>query len=115
MRNLFILVFLISTSIHAQTQSGKARVLVIDKNTDTTELEKKYVVEKPAPSNFVVPDLNERDKFFEGIKFPDNWDDLKKDMFYIELKSKSKSVEDLIKKYPELKESDIKNLKGKMS
>lgn len=113
MKNLFIifLLFSINSQVQAQIQPGKAKVLVIDENIDTTELAKEYVVEKPATSNFVVPDLNERDIFFEGISFPEYWDDLKKDVFYLELKSKS--LDYLIIKYPDLKVSDIKNLKGK--
>lgn len=111
MKKLFILLFVFSINSHAQVQPGRAKVLVIDPNVDTTELEKKYTVEKPAPSNFVVPNLNDRDKFFERVVFPDSWDDLKKDIFFLELRSKS--INDLIKKYPDLKESDIKNLKGK--
>ncbi len=111
MRNLLVLSFLLSGAIHGQTPMGKAKVLVIDQDIDTTQLEKKYDVEKAAPSNLSIPDLESRNKLFEGIIFPENWDDLKKDVFFMELRSKS--INDLIKKYPELKKSDIKKLKGK--
>jgi hypothetical protein len=114
MKNLFILFVLFLSSnlrLQAQVNPGKARVLVIDQNIDTTELTKDYIVEKAAPSKLEVPDLNDRDMFFEGVIFPEYWDDLKKDIFYLELKSKSLS--DLMIKYPDLKASDIKILKGK--
>ncbi|RPJ73233.1 MAG: hypothetical protein EHM20_12575 [Alphaproteobacteria bacterium] len=113
MKNLFIMLLLLSFNLNlqAQPQYGRAKVLVIGEDIDTTELAKEYVVEKPAPSNLVLPNLNERDIFFEGIIFPEYWDDLKKDIFYVELKSKS--LDDLIIKYPDLKVSDIKMLKGK--
>lgn len=113
MRILLLLSFIFTTTIQAQNPSGRAKVLVIDQDIDTTELAKKYDVEKEAPANLKLPNLRARDKVFEGVTFPENWDHLKKDVFFLELKEKS--IEELIKKYPDLKESDIKALKGKVS
>lgn len=113
MKNLLIifLLFSINLTVYAQPKHGKAKVLIVDEDIDPTELAKDYTIEKAEPSNLGLPDLKARDRSFKGIQFPENWDDLKKDIFYLELKSKS--LEDLIKKYPDLKESDIKILKGK--
>jgi len=111
MKNLLLISFFISILAFAESHQGGPKILLTDPEADTTELEKSYTVEKAAPPPFAMPDLNERDRFFEGVIFPESWDELKKDIFFMELKSKT--FEDLVKKYPDLKKSDIHKLKGK--
>lgn len=113
MTYLIVLAFLLTETIYAHEPSGRPTVLVINSNADTNQLEKKFKIERPAALTFEMPDLGIRDIFFENIIFPESWDDLKKDIFFLELRSMP--LNELIKKYPDLKESDIQNLKGKVS
>lgn len=111
MKYLAIFVYLLSFSLLAQVNSKRAKVILIDKDIDSKELEKKYDVERPVEPNRILPTIQERDNLFQGIKLPGEWDELKKDIFFMELKEIS--LEELVNKYPEIKKSDLKNLKDK--
>lgn len=95
---------------YAQNQGVK--VFIVDENIDSSSIEKKYEVTKQVELPNVLPDRQKREKVFRSIDIPKDWDELSKDIFYSDLKSKS--IRDLTKKYPNFKEEDLKNLKGKI-
>lgn len=95
---------------YAQNQGVK--VFITDENIDSSSLEKKYEVTRKAELPNVLPDRQKRENVLSGIDIPKDWDELSKDIFYSDLKSKS--IQDLTKKYPNFKEADLKNLKGKI-
>ena len=107
MKKLIILpMFLISFTAFAQ----KAQLLVIDPDIETRELEN-FNIQKGSTHVSSIPDRDEREEFFQGVSQVQSWDELKKDIFYMELDRKS--VDDLHKKYPELSKKDIKKLKDR--
>lgn len=102
-----IFILLISQTVLAQ---GKPKVLVLDPDMDSKELDSTFEVQRP--SDFTaLPKKEDRDLLFEGNKKIAKFDELKKDILYVDLRTKS--VEEVKKKYPELNEQEIKFLKGK--
>ena len=103
MKFLSLFLLLISVSAFAQ----KANVLIVDPDVDATELEKDFNVQRPAQA-YALPDKEERDLVFRGIKSIAGYDELKKDILFMDLKKKAPA--DLMKKYPELSKQDIKTM-----
>lgn len=109
MKNLTILFFLFSLTANAQNQG--VQVFVVDKYIDSSTLEKKYqVTRKPQWFNN-LPKRAVREEFFQDVNLPASWDELSKDIFYMDLQSKK--LNELIVKYPEFKDDELKRLKGK--
>jgi hypothetical protein len=103
MKLCLFLLFLISFSAIAQ----KANVLIVDPDVDSKSLENGYNVQKPSQA-YSLPDKEARDEVLKNIKSVQNYDELKKDILYMDLKSKSPA--ELMKKYPELSKQDIKKM-----
>ena len=102
---LFIMLF--SSSI----SWAQVKVQIVDPDVDSSTLEKDYEVSrKSSPANS-LPSKEVRDEIFVNIKSVKKWDELKKDIFFMDLKSKSLS--ELSAKYPEFTQSDLKSLKAK--
>lgn len=99
--------FLITSLAYAQ----KAQVLLIDEDIDGKELEQNFNVHKGSTHVSSIPPKAIRDEVLKGVKPAEKWDELQKDIFYMELKSKS--VKELKKKYPELSEKELQFLKDK--
>jgi hypothetical protein len=106
--SLLIFILILSTKIHSEENPGRPKIIFINKDIDGKEFAKKYDIEKPMEPLNVIPDLQERDDFFSGMKFPESWDDLNKDMFYIDVHQRPLSF--LIEKYPEIKKDEIVRL-----
>jgi hypothetical protein len=102
-----IFIFLVSFNSFGQVQ-----IQVIDPQLDTQELEKKHFIVTREEDEFSsLPDKNKRDELFKELGEIKNWDELQKDIFYMDLKSKS--IDKLIKKYPQLSSKKLQSLKDK--
>ena len=102
---LFIMLFS-STISWAQV-----KVQIVDPDVDSSTLEKDFEVSRKSTQANSLPSKETRDEIFIGIKSVKKWDELKKDIFYMDLKSKSLS--ELAIKYPEIADRDLKILKAK--
>ena len=105
MKNLFLFC-LISFPSFAQVQ-----IQVVDPELDASSLEEKYNVQYKEKVHNSLPDKDQRDELLEGVKAPLKWDELKKDIFYMDLKSKA--IPELLKKYPDVNAQEMKHLKAK--
>ena len=95
-----------TTSVLAQ----KAKVILLDDHIKSEKLEDNFDIETPQ-KNEILPDMHMRDSLLGKASPFNQWDELKKDIFYMDLKSKSLS--DLEKKYPEVSKNELKKLKEK--
>lgn len=107
MKFILLFIFICMPLAHAQ----KAQVLLIDEDIDQEELKENFHVHKGSTHINSLPDRHEREMLLTKVKATQQWDELKRDIFYMDLKSKSLS--ELKIKYPELKEKEIKLLKSK--
>ena len=87
--------------------------VLIDENASSAELEKTHKVQKPVSPRNTLPGRAEREQFFadnwkEGLK---DYDELEKDLLYMDLKSKT--ILELKTKYPELSPKELEELKTK--
>jgi hypothetical protein len=105
-----ILIFLISViSLHSYSQ---VEIQVVDPTLDTKALEGQgYKISKKTASHNALPDKNLRDSLLSDIPETKKWDELQKDIFYMELKKKS--LNDLEKKYPQISKKQLEVLKDK--
>lgn len=101
---LYLLLF--SSFAHAQ----KAKVILIDEHIDGSSLQKNFDVQKNSHESS-IPKKEIRDEVLKGVKASEKWDELQKDIFYMDLKSKS--VKELKKKYPAISEKELTFLKDK--
>lgn len=100
------MLLLISLTAHAQ----KAQLLLIDPDIEARELEN-FNIQRGSTHVSSIPDRDAREDFFHEVSKVQEWDELKKDIFYMELERKS--VDQLHKKYPELTKKEIKALKDR--
>lgn len=96
---------------YQSVMAQKAEVLLLDEDIDGKELERNFNVHRGSTHVSSLPDRDAREMTLAEIPELKNWDELKKDIFFMDLKSKSLSQ--LKKKYPELKTKDLKFLKEK--
>lgn len=102
-----ILFSLLSFAAYAQVQ-----VQIVDPEIDPDSFKGDgYQVETKEKTYNVIPEMDKRDTFFSGVKLPVKWDQLDKDIFYMDLKSKT--LEQLEKKYPTFPQKQLKELKAK--
>lgn len=111
--NYFINLLLCTFTILADVNDGKIKLLIIDKEISAKHLEKTYAIEYPDNPPPIFPSIEKRDHFFIGVEFPKSYDDLQKDMLYMELKTLP--LTELTEKYPELEPNELKRLKAKMN
>ena len=105
------ILFIITLTMSSLTYAQKAKVLIVDPDIDATELEKDFEVQRPAKPHNVLPDKDLRDEVLSVVKTVQGWDELKKDILFMDLKSKD--LKQLTEKYPELKESELKGLQDR--
>lgn len=103
----FIALVFISSSVFAQ------KAVLLEEGASSPELEKSHKVQKPVSPRNSLPARAEREQFFadnwkEGLK---DYDELEKDLLYMDLKSKT--ILELSKKYPELSPKELESLKTK--
>ncbi len=107
MKTLLIVILCFSYTALAQVQ-----VQVVDPEVDTSELEQKgYKVTREENEFSSLPDKEKRDLLLNGLPTAKDWDELQKDIFYMDLKSKT--LEQLSKKYPDISKARLKQLKVK--
>lgn len=106
---LIVAVFLLSISHLSMAQ--RAQVLLLDEDINDEELRQNFNVNRGSSARSSLPDRDLRDEVLSAVPAIAKWDELKKDIFFMELASKT--IPQLKKKYPELKESQIKMLKDK--
>lgn len=105
-RLLFIaLIVGLASNVYA----GKAKLVIVDPNLDPEEFGEDFDVQSKRDTK--LPDKNERDDFLSGLKQAQDWDEWEKDLFYMELQYKS--LDDLVRKYPDFTRKELKNLKEK--
>jgi hypothetical protein len=90
---------------------SQVKVQVIDPELDTTPFEGNYQVSRKEETFSSLPSKKERDKLLSQIAATKDWDELKKDLFYMDLNSKK--MEQLKIKYPEIPVQELRKLKGK--
>jgi hypothetical protein len=106
MKKLFLFT-LLSFAAYSQVQ-----IQVVDPDVDPASFEREGYQVQSKPSHYnVIPEMDKRDTLFQGVKLPAKWDQLDKDIFYMDLKSKS--MDQLKLKYPNLSEKLLKDLKAK--
>ncbi|MCM2351577.1 MAG: hypothetical protein NDI69_16255 [Bacteriovoracaceae bacterium] len=105
----FILMFLMLSCLSV-ANAQKAEVLLLDEDIDETELKEDFNVHKGSTHRSSIPDRDQRQMLLSKLSAIEKWDELKKDIFYMDLASKS--VSQLKEKYPELKLKEIKMLKA---
>lgn len=104
-KSLITLSLLFTSFVFAQ----KADLIVIDPDMDASSLKDNFNVHYGSTAQNSLPDLDQRDSLLFSVKETHKWDELKKDIFYMDLKSKP--LDYLESKYPEIKSSDLKKLK----
>lgn len=105
-----ILYLFFAYSIIAQAQDKSVKVQVFDPDIDSRSLEEKYQVNNNPNTFSSLPNKKERDKVLSSYPLTNKWDELKKDIFFMDIKNKA--LEELISKYPEFKKNDFINLKA---
>lgn len=109
MKKLIFIICVFSLNVYAENRG--VQVYVTDEFIDSSSLEKKYEVTRVPDKDETLPDLETRDGFLREVDAANHWDDLKKDIFYMDLKFKT--LKALVAKYPEIREEELKALKGK--
>jgi Vitamin D binding protein, domain III len=94
------LLFLFIIPAHAQ----KAELVILNPDIETKELEKVYLIQRPIHFNS-LPDKVMRDEVMVGIESVKDYDELKKDILFMDLKSKL--PEALKKKYPDISTAEL--------
>jgi hypothetical protein len=105
------LILLSLLSLPALAEEPKA--ILLDEGATSSELDKRHDVQKAIPPRNILPDRAEREQFFadnwkDGMK---DYDELEKDLLYMDLKSKT--ILELKSKYPELSPKELEELKTK--
>lgn len=111
MKKLIIPLLMVLTSLPSYAQ--KAKLTVIDPDIDASELSRDFEINSPSPKKTFLPDRQERDDYFKGITAIKKWDELQKDIFFLDLQTKDLSL--LAKKYPDLSAKELKTLKAGVS
>lgn len=107
MKTLITLMLAYSFTTLAQVQ-----IQVVDPEVDTSELQQRgYQVTREENEFSSLPDKDKRDQLLNELPAAKEWDELQKDIFYMDLKSKS--IDQLEKKYPGISKARLKQLKVK--
>ena len=108
MKILIIFTLFICTT---QAFAQRANVTILDSEVESKELERNFNVRRGSTHKSSLPDRDFREEVLSGVETVQKWDELKKDIFFMDLKSKS--LAELKKKYPELTLAEIKSLKDR--
>lgn len=105
-----IIILLISfISFHSYSQ---VEIQVVDPELDVKPLEGQgYKISRKAEVHNALPDKKLRDSLLSEVPEAKTWDELQKDIFYMDLKQKS--LNDLEKKYPKISKKQLDELKDK--
>lgn len=109
MRKIIVITFFTSFTIFAKEKG--VHVIVVDPNIDASSIEKKYQVHRPKKHYSALPDRIAREELLKDVNATKGWDELKKDIFFMDLKNKS--IDELVEKYKEIKREELESLKEK--
>lgn len=110
MKKIILLLFIISFNTKAQDKT--VQVYIVDKDIDEKILGDSYEVTRVPDNGNSLPAKELRDNLLQSVEKTKNWDELKKDIFYMDLKNKD--LKYLINKYPEISAEQLKVLQGKL-
>lgn len=99
---------LLTSNLYAQ----KAQILILDEDIDASSLERNFNVHRGSSHVSSLPDKAQRDEALKDVKAIEKWEEFKKDLLYMDIKSKS--LPDLSKKYPEIPAKQLKDIKDKL-
>jgi hypothetical protein len=99
---------LFSFNLYAQ----KAQVLILDDDIDASSLERNFHVHRGSSHVSSLPNKTERDEALKDLKEIQKWEEFKKDLLFMDIKSKS--LTDLSKKYPEIPAKQLKEIKDEL-
>ena len=102
--NLLFILLLFSHLTLAQ----RAEVTILDPNIDGRSLERSYNVHRGSTHQSSLPDRNVREDLFRHMPELQHWDELKKDMLFMDLGRHSASK--IKQKYPSLSDREIQTL-----
>lgn len=97
-------------SFIAKAHDKSVQVQIFDPGIDSSSLEEKYQVHKKKSSYSSLPNKEARDQVLSSFPVTSKWDELKKDIFIMDIKSKT--LEELVVKYSEFTKNDFLQLKG---
>lgn len=105
----FTLLFILTLPVFAE----EPKAILLDEGATSSELDKNHQIQKAKPPRNILPARAEREQFFadnwkDGLK---DYDELEKDLLYMDLKSKT--ILELKSKYPELSPKELEELKTK--
>ena len=103
-----IVAFLFSSFVVAQ----EAELVLIDEDISPTDIGSEFKIHRPEKKKNFLPQIHLRDKFLMNIPESRDWDEYRKDSFYMDIKHKK--VEEILLKYPNYNEIFIRSLKGKI-
>lgn len=106
----FLLPFSLLFSLNLYAQ--KAQVLILDEDIDASSLERNFKVHRGSNHVSSLPNKTERDEALKDVKEIQKWEEFKKDLLFMDIKSKSLS--ELSKKYPEISVDQLKEIKDKL-
>lgn len=104
----FFMALILGLSLNAY--AGKAKLVIVDPNIDPEAFGEEFEIQSTERDS-KLPDKNLRDDFLSGLPQIKDWDEWDKDLFYMELQYKS--LDDLVRKYPDFSRKELKKLKEK--
>ncbi len=106
------LVVLVSTSFNSLQAQNPAELFLVDQGIDASALKDQFNISKDKADLKVFPRKEIVDRLVGQEDFAKDWDELKKDIFFMDLKIREMSY--LTNKYPEISNKKIIELKNKI-
>lgn len=106
------LAVLITTSFSAVKAQNKAELFLVDQDIDASALDDQFNISKDQASIKVFPRKEIVDALLNEEEFARDWDELQKDIFYMNLKIRDMSY--LKNKYPDIPKNKLIELKNKI-
>lgn len=92
-------------------EDKKIQVQIVDPYINSKSFDSKYQVNRDNRAFTTLPDKKLRDEALNSSEATKNWDELQKDIFYMDLKNNT--IANLGKKYPKIKKDELIRLKEK--
>lgn len=106
-----ILSFVIYSCFQTANAQNKANLFVVDQEIEADSLADQFTISKEQADLKVFPKKEIIDAFLENEEFARDWDELEKDIFYMNLKTRK--MDYLKKKYPHISSEKLRELKSK--
>jgi hypothetical protein len=107
MIKLSLITFFSSYFAFAQLQ-----IQVVDPSLESTYFEERHIVNRTPKVISHLPQKEKRDQVLNTIQLPSHWDELNKDIFFVDLQTKT--IKDLLLKYPEIEPRQLEKLKDRI-